>query len=397
MSGTSREDTQMRSKGDALMLAKEDTQMLPKKDTPMLANEDASMPPEEDAPMLKAENLKVYFPVIRGLIAKKVADVKAVDDVSFAIEKGKTFGLVGESGCGKTTIGKTILRIYKPLSGEIYYNGICISRMSKEEFSPYRRDIQLIFQDPYGSLDPRQSVFSILKEAIVADKKRHTREEIDARVDELLEWVELDKTMKGRYPHEMSGGQRQRVGIARALACNPKLIVCDEPVSALDVSIQAQIINLLKNLQKKLGLTYLFIAHDIAVVCHIADVIAVMYLGRIVEIMDAMDLYCKPSHPYTKALLSAVPSTDYYKEKKRSRIILKGEVPSTINIPGGCAFHPRCVYATEICKQRQPLLEDIGGGHFVSCHHVHEINPSLKADPPMNGGSTEDKQGQRFL
>lgn len=329
---------------------------------------------KEESIVLKLENMKIYFPVVNGFLGKNVTNLKAVDDVSFSIKKGKTFGLVGESGCGKTTTGKGILRIYKPLSGDIYYNGVNISNLTKKELAPFRRDIQLIFQDPYGSLDPRQSVFSILKEAIVTDKKKHTKEEIKNRINELLEWVELDPMMETRYPHEMSGGQRQRLGIARALACNPKLIVCDEPVSALDVSIQAQVINLMKRLQKKLDLTYLFIAHDLAVVRHIADTVAVMYLGRIVEMMDADELYRKPMHPYTKALLSAVPITDYYEEKKRKRILLQGEVPSPMNAPKGCTFNPRCRYATDICRKKAPKLVDMGDKHYVSCHHADKIN-----------------------
>jgi peptide/nickel transport system ATP-binding protein/oligopeptide transport system ATP-binding protein len=311
----------------------------------------------------------MYFPVRRGFFARKVADVKAVDGVSFVIPEGKTFGLVGESGCGKTTTGKCILRIYNPTSGEIRYRGRNIAHASKMQITPFRREIQLIFQDPYSSLDPRQSVWMILREAITEDHERHTTDEIKARVDELLCTVELDPSMKDRYPHEMSGGQRQRLGIARALACNPKLIVCDEPVSALDVSIQAQIINLMKKLQKEYGLTYLFVAHDLAVVRHIADEIGVMYLGRIVEKMDAAELYSHPLHPYTKALMSAVPITDYYEERKRHRIILEGEVPSPIHAPPGCPFHPRCRFATDICRSAMPQMQQVGEKHVVACHN----------------------------
>ena len=267
---------------------------------------------QQENALIDVRNLKMYFPVYEGILSKKVADVKAVDDISFSIEEGKTFGLVGESGCGKTTAGKCILRINNPTDGEIYYKGVDITHMNERELKPYRREIQLIFQDPYGSLDPRQSIFSIIKEAITSDHQTHSSEEVRNKVNELLTLVELDPAMSDRYPHELSGGQRQRLGIARALACNPKLIVCDEPVSALDVSIQAQIINLFKELQRKLGLTYLFIAHDLAVVRHIADKIGIMYLGHIVDVMDAEELYSNPIHPYTKALLSAVPITDYY-------------------------------------------------------------------------------------
>ena len=327
----------------------------------------------EKNPILKVENLKMYFPAQTTLFGKPKKYVKAVDGLHFSIEEGKTFGLVGESGCGKTTAGKCVLRIYEPTEGKIYYKGQDISRLSAGKLAPYRRDIQLIFQDPYGSLDPRQSVGSIVKEAVMADGKQRSPSEVKERVDELLTLVELDPVMADRYPHEMSGGQRQRLGIARALACDPKLIVCDEPVSALDVSIQAQIINLFENLQKKLGLTYLFIAHDLAVVRHIADTIAVMYLGHIVETMDSGQLYAHPMHPYTKALLSAVPITDYYVEKKRTRIVLEGEVPSPIHAPSGCPFHPRCIYAKDICKTQVPALSDAGDGHMVACHFCKEF------------------------
>jgi oligopeptide/dipeptide ABC transporter ATP-binding protein len=321
-----------------------------------------------ESPLLKVENLKMYFPLRRGLTGSAI--IRAVDDIGFSINRGQTFGLVGESGCGKTTTGKCILRIYRPTGGSIYYQSTDISGLSEKGMRPYRRDIQLIFQDPYGSLDPRQSVFSIIREALTADKRFRSKAEIKDRVDELLRTVELDSKMGDRYPHEMSGGQRQRVGIARALACSPELIVCDEPVSALDVSIQAQIINLFKELQKKLGLTYLFIAHDLAVVHHISSTIAVMYLGKIVEIMDADEIYTNPLHPYTKALLSAVPTTDYYVEQKRMRIILPGEVPSPIHAPAGCPFHPRCSYATEICRRAMPELRSYGGRHYAACHNI---------------------------
>ncbi len=319
--------------------------------------------------LLKVENLKMHFPAESTWFGKPTKFVKAVDGIDFQIESGKTFGLVGESGCGKTTAGKCILRIYEPTEGSIYYQGTDISKITESQLKPYRRSIQLIFQDPYGSLDPRQSVGSIVREAVLADGKKKAEADVKARIEELLTLVELDPSMAGRYPHEMSGGQRQRLGIARALACEPKLIVCDEPVSALDVSIQAQIINLFESLQEKLGLTYLFIAHDLAVVRHIADTIAVMYLGHIVEMMDAGELYANPCHPYTKALLSAVPVTDYYTEQKRSRIVLEGEVPSPIHAPSGCPFHPRCRHAADLCKTQMPPLVDQGGGHFVACHN----------------------------
>ena len=323
-------------------------------------------------PIIKVENLKMHFPLQKGLMSKTYAHVKAVDDVSFEVMEGETFGLVGESGCGKTTTGKCVIRILNPTDGHIYYNGTDVAKLSHNEMSKYRRELQMIFQDPYGSLDPRQSLFTILKDAIMADKKPHSPAEIRSRVLELINLVELSEEMITRYPHELSGGQRQRLGIARALACNPKVIVCDEPVSALDVSIQAQIINLFEKLQKELGLTYIFVAHDLAVVRHIAKRIGVMYLGHLVEVMDSGDLFRNSRHPYSLALLSAVPTTDYYAEKERGRVVLEGEVPSPINAPTGCPFHPRCKYATEACKTSMPQLTDIGDNHLVACHNIPE-------------------------
>lgn len=323
----------------------------------------------KSTPIIKVENLKMHFPLVKGLVSRVYAHVKAVDDVSFEVYEGETFGLVGESGCGKTTTGKCVLRVLTPTDGKIFYNGVDIAQIPRKELKQYRRELQMIFQDPYGSLDPRQSVFTIIKEAIVADRKPHTAEEIRNRVVELVEMVGLSKEMVTRYPHELSGGQRQRLGIARALACNPKIIVCDEPVSALDVSIQAQIINLFERLQKELGLTYIFVAHDLAVVRHIAKRIGVMYLGHLVEVLDSGDLYHNSRHPYTRALLSAVPTTDYYAEKERKRILLEGEVPSPIDAPTGCPFHPRCRYATDICSTCMPELKDIGDGHMLACHN----------------------------
>lgn len=325
---------------------------------------------EQNTPLLKVENLKMYFPLTKGFMSKQYGVVKAVDDVSFEIQKGKTLGIVGESGCGKTTTGRCILRIYEATGGKIYFNGEDILKMSEKQFSEYRRDIQMIFQDPYGSLDPRQTIFSIIKEVYVEDGKPHKEKEIKEKVEELLMTVELSPELGYRYPHEMSGGQRQRLGIARALACNPDLIVCDEPVSSLDVSIQAQIINLFKNLQKQRQLTYIFIAHDLAVVRIIADVIVVMYLGRVVEMVDANELYIHPMHPYTKSLLSAIPVVDYNTERQRKRIILQGEVPSPIYAPSGCLFHTRCPYATEQCSKIAPELKGVGGGHYVACFNI---------------------------
>ena len=324
--------------------------------------------PDKDI-LLKVENLKMYFPASKTLTGKVTNYVKAVDDVSFEVERGKTFGLVGESGCGKTTTGKCILRINNPTGGHIYYRDMDLATAKKGEIKKIRRDIQLIFQDPYGSLNPRQSCGSILKDAVALEPGHHSQKEINDRVTELLKTVELLPEMADRYPHELSGGQRQRLGIARALACNPDLIVCDEPVSALDVSIQAQVINLFQKLQKELGLTYLFIAHDLAVVRHIADTIGVMYLGHIVETMDAEEIFTNPMPPYTTALLSAVPITDYDVERSRQRILLEGEVPSPLHAPKGCPFHPRCRYATEACSKTMPPLTDRGDGHFVACHN----------------------------
>lgn len=324
---------------------------------------------EKKEPLVKVENLKMHFPLTKGLISRVYGHVKAVDDVSFEIYEGETFGLVGESGCGKTTTGKCVLRVLDPTDGKIWYAGKDIAKIPQNEMKQYRRELQMIFQDPYSSLDPRQSVYTILKEALVADRKPHEAAEIRDRIVQLLEMVGLSREMIARYPHELSGGQRQRLGIARALACNPKVIVCDEPVSALDVSIQAQIINLFERLQKELGLTYIFVAHDLAVVRHIAKRIGVMYLGHLVEVLDSKDLYYNSRHPYTKALLSAVPTTDYYAEQKRQRILLEGEVPSPVHAPGGCPFHPRCRYATEACKNTMPPLKNDGSGHLLACYN----------------------------
>jgi oligopeptide/dipeptide ABC transporter ATP-binding protein len=320
--------------------------------------------------LLEVNNLKMYFPVTQGVFRRKVGDVKAVDDVSFKIRKGKTLGLVGESGCGKTTVGRCILRIYQPTSGQIILEGQDITRLSWNKVRKLRQKIQLVFQDPYGSLDPRQSAGSIVGESLKIHLLYDDKQEYKRKVEELFTLVGLDPEMTNRYPHEFSGGQRQRIGIARALSCSPSFIVCDEPISALDVSIQAQIINLLQELQKKLGLTYLLIAHDLSVVRHVSDNIAVMYLGHIVELTDWKELYENPLMPYTRALLSAVPIPDPRFEKKRERIILKGDVPSPLNPPGGCPFHPRCWMAIPDCSKELPLLRQIKPNHMVACIRV---------------------------
>ncbi len=324
---------------------------------------------EQNDNVIEIINLKMHFPITRGLLQRKVGDIKAVDDVSFRISKNETLGLVGESGCGKTTIGRTILRLYKPTSGHIILNGIDISDLKENQIRPLRAHVGAIFQDPYGSLNPRQTARTIVGMPLIIHDLV-TKKDFNERVEELFRLVGLDPSMMDRVPHEFSGGQRQRIGIARALACQPSLIICDEPVSALDVSIQAQIINLLENLQEKLGLTYLFIAHDLSVVQHISNRVAVMYLGRIIETTNSRELYSNPLHPYTKALLSAVPVPNPVIERKRTRIVLKGEVPSPADPPVGCHFHPRCNLATAECRESKPILRDVGDGHEVACFKV---------------------------
>jgi peptide/nickel transport system ATP-binding protein len=323
-----------------------------------------------DNTLLEVKDLKMYFPVTKGLLKKVVANVKAVDDVSFSIKKGETLGLVGESGCGKTTVARCILRLYRPTAGQIIFEGQDISAWPKNRIRPLRQKMQLIFQDPYSSLDPRQSAGNIVGEPLKIHQLAKNKDEYKKRLAELFQMVGLDPGMADRVPHEFSGGQRQRIGIARALASNPSFIVCDEPISALDVSIQAQVINLLQELQERLGLTYLFVAHDLSVVRHISDRVAVMYLGHIVEITDWKALYENPLHPYTKALLSAVPIPDPVVEEKRERIILTGDVPSPMNPPPGCNFHPRCPMAIPECSKTIPTLREIGENHEVSCIRV---------------------------
>ncbi|AXF55654.1 ABC transporter ATP-binding protein [Salicibibacter kimchii] len=325
------------------------------------------------SPLFEAKNLKKYFPVKGGILNRKMADVKAVDDISFSINEGETLSIVGESGCGKSTTGRAILRLEEPTDGEIYFEGEDFRNLSKSELRQKRKDIQIIFQDPFASLNPRQKVKQILDEAM-AIQDAVPKKDRPARIRELMDVVGLRPQQAERYPHEFSGGQRQRIGIARALSVDPKLIVADEAVSALDVSTQAQVLNLLKDLQDRFDLTYLFIAHDLGVVRHISDRVAVMYLGKIVEIGDKHSLFDEPRHPYTRALLSAIPVPD--PEKKSERIVLEGDVPSPLNPPSGCRFHTRCPFATEICKQEDPELratDDMNSDHHAACHHMEEI------------------------
>ncbi len=324
-----------------------------------------------DGPLLEVNNLKMYFPVTSGILfQRQVAEVKAVDNVTFSINKGETLGLVGESGCGKTTTGRAILQLYKPTDGEVKFEGKVLNNLNSGDMRDMRRKMQIIFQDPYGSLNPRMTCGDIVGEPLIVHKLVNGKNELRDRVTELLQVVGLNPYMADRYPHEFSGGQRQRIGIARALAVNPSFIVCDEPVSALDVSIQAQVINLLEDLQQQFGLTYLFIAHDLSVVRHISDRVAVMYLGHIVEIADRNELYDNPLHPYTRALLSAVPIPDPMIEAQRERIILTGDVPSPLNPPAGCVFHTRCPVMTEDCQLEMPELREVSPDHWVACINV---------------------------
>ncbi len=317
---------------------------------------------------LEVNDLKMYFPVTKGLLRRKIADVKAVDGVSLAIRQGETLGLVGESGCGKTTVGRCVIRLYKPTGGSILFDGEDIAKLPESQLRPLRRRIAVVLQDPASSLDPRQSIGKIVEEPIRTHHLAEGREGRRERVAELFEMVGLDPRLMERYPHELSGGQRQRVAIARSLAGDPSLIVCDEPVSALDVSIQAQIINLLKELQEKIaGLTYLFISHDLWLVHYLSTRVAVMYMGRVVELAEAEDLYDNPVHPYSQALLSAVPTANPVVERQRKPIVLEGEAPSLLHRPEGCHFHPRCPVAMPQCRETEPVLRDIGNNHLVAC------------------------------
>ena len=317
--------------------------------------------------LIRIENLVKHFDVRLGAFGERAARVHALDDVNFDIMRGETLSLVGESGCGKSTTGFTILNLHKATSGKVIYDGQNIAALDDKAMRPFRRDLQIVFQDPYSTLNPHMTIGEAVGEPILFHKLC-TKAELPDRIVRLLGDVGLPPRFAGRYPHELSGGQRQRVAIARALACEPKFIVCDEAISALDVSIQAQIINLLLDLQDKYGLTYLFIAHDLAVVRHISDRVGVMYLGRLAELATREQLFANPLHPYTKALLSAVPIPDPIIEKRRERIILTGDVPSPINPPSGCHFHTRCPYVMDVCKQIDPIFADQGSGHFVACH-----------------------------
>lgn len=322
--------------------------------------------------LVQIRNLKMHFPIYKGaFVRKEVNRVRAVDGLSFDILRGETLGLVGESGCGKSTTGRAIIQLYRPTEGEVLFDGQDLCKLDEKELHPMRRDLQMIFQDPYGSLNPRMTVGDIIAEPLrvhnLASGKDRQR-----RVQELMDIVGLDPRFIRRYPHEFSGGQRQRIGIARALACKPRFIVCDEPISALDVSIQAQIMNLMEDLQKEFELTYLFIAHDLAAVRHISDRIAVMYLGNLAELAEGEDIYKNPLHPYTEALISAVPIPDPEVERSREQIVLEGDVPSPLNPPSGCVFHTRCPYAFERCKKEVPVFQEAENGHFVACHLIDE-------------------------
>jgi len=339
--------------------------------------------------LIRVEHLKKHFPVYEGTLFRQEVDrVKAVDGLDFTIYEKETLGLVGESGCGKSTTGRAIIQLHRPTEGSVFFEDRDLCVLSDGELHELRRDLQMIFQDPYASLNPRMTVGSIIGEPL----KVHDVASGDAlqrRVQELMDVVGLDPRFIRRYPHEFSGGQRQRIGIARALACNPKFVVCDEPVSALDVSIQAQILNLLDELQDEFGLTYLFIAHDLAAVRHISDRIAVMYLGRLAEVADSDELYENPLHPYTEALTSAVPIPDPEIEANRERIVLEGNVPSPLNPPTGCVFHSRCPYAWERCKKEVPEMHDVGDGHRVACHLIDEPERRDRVDPAQADGIEE--------
>ena len=319
--------------------------------------------------LVEVKHLKEYFSINTGMFSSK--PLKAVDDVSFSIRRGETLGLVGESGCGKTTVGRTLLHLYKPTAGEIWFDGKQI--VTKKDIEEYRQKTAMVFQDPYSSLNPRMTVADIIGEPLDVHKMYKSEAERKERILELMAQVGLNSEHANRYAHEFSGGQRQRIGIARALSMKPQFVVCDEPVSALDVSIQAQVINMFDELQDKMGLTYLFIAHDLLVVRHISDRIAVMYLGKMVELADAREIYDHPLHPYTRSLMSAVPLPDPKMARENKRIVLTGDIPSPLNAPSGCPFRTRCPYASDICAQSMPEFKDVGGGHFVACHNLDKV------------------------
>ena len=322
--------------------------------------------------LLKVENLVMHFPIYRGVFRRQVGVVHAVDGISFEIKKGETLGLVGESGCGKSTTGRSILQLYKPTAGNVYFKDTNLVKLRPEPMRMMRRELQMIFQDPYASLNPRMTVRDIVGEPLMAFSEG-TGKQIDERVAALLDLVKLNPDFASRYPHEFSGGQRQRIGVARALALDPQFIVCDEPISALDVSIQAQVVNLLEELQERLNLTYLFIAHDLSMVRHISNRVAVMYLGIIVELADRNDLYKNPLHPYTQALLSAIPVADPVFSEQRRRIILEGDVPSPVNPPSGCRFRTRCPIAGQICSEQKPEFRELLPDHRVACHYAERF------------------------
>ena len=329
-----------------------------------------TMTSTEETPLVEVKNLKEYFDINVGML--KTKPLKAVDGVSFSIKKGETLGLVGESGCGKTTVGRTLLHLYKPTDGEIYYRGKKI--VTQQDVKEFRKKAAMVFQDPYSSLNPRMTVSDIIGEPLDIHKMYANKQEREKRILELMDNVGLNSEHASRYAHEFSGGQRQRIGIARALAINPDFIVCDEPVSALDVSIQAQVINMFADLQEKIGLSYLFIAHDLLVVRHISNRIAVMYLGKMVEMADATEIYDHPLHPYSKALMSAVPVPDPKIARANQRIALGGDIPSPLNAPSGCPFRTRCPYATEQCAAEMPEFKEVSRGHFVACHNMDKVN-----------------------
>jgi oligopeptide/dipeptide ABC transporter ATP-binding protein len=349
--------------------------------------------PNGGDPLVEVRNVKKYFPIRKGLLQREVGRVHAVDDITFAVREGETLGLVGESGCGKSTLGRTIVRLYEPTEGSVLFQGRDISSLGARALRPLRKQMQMVFQDPYASLNPRKRVGSIIGTPL----KIHgvAKSERRRRVQELLGTVGLSPEHYNRFPHEFSGGQRQRIGVARALALNPKLIVADEPVSALDVSIQSQMLNLLDDLQNELDLTYIFIAHDLGVVRHVSDRIAVMYLGKLVELSPAEELYQRPIMPYTEALLSAVPIPDPDLSHKRERIVLEGDVPSPINPPSGCRFHPRCRYMTDICKEVEPPLTDYGNGHLAACHHPLNVDRETLARVEVSRRHTPEAADER--